>query len=98
MKFVLWLEPERVSPDSQIAKEHPAWVLHAGPGDGLFDLGHPEARATFFTDRNRNWVKQIDAMLRERKTFFITVGAGHLVGKDGIPAMLRADGYKVDGP
>ena len=61
-------------------------------------IGHPGARATFFTDRNRNWVKQIEAMLRERKTFFITVGAGHLVGKDGIPAMLRADGYKVDGP
>ena len=61
-------------------------------------VGHPEARATFFTDRNRNWVKQIEAMLRERKIFFITVGAGHLVGKDGIPAMLRTDGYKVQGP
>ena len=61
-------------------------------------VGQPEARATFFTDRNRNWVKQIEAMLRERKTFFITVGAGHLVGKDGVPALLRADGYKVQGP
>lgn len=61
-------------------------------------VGHPEARATFFTDRNRNWVKQIEAMLRERKTFFITAGAGHLVGTDGVPALLRADGYKVQGP
>jgi uncharacterized protein YbaP (TraB family) len=61
-------------------------------------VGQPEARATFFTDRNRNWVKQIEAMLRERKTFFITVGAGHLVGKDGVPALLRADGYRVQGP
>jgi uncharacterized protein YbaP (TraB family) len=60
--------------------------------------GHPEARAAFFTDRNRNWVKQIEAMLHERKTFFITVGAGHLTGKDSVPALLRADGYKVDGP
>jgi uncharacterized protein YbaP (TraB family) len=60
--------------------------------------GHPEARAAFFTDRNRNWVKQIEAMLHKRKTFFITVGAGHLTGKDGVPALLRADGYKVDGP
>ena len=65
----------------------------------LFDGGqYPEARAAFFTDRNRAWVKQIEAMLRERKTFFITVGAGHLVGKDSVPALLRADGYKVDGP
>ena len=60
--------------------------------------GHPEARAVFFTDRNHNWAKQIEAMLRERKTFFITVGAGHLVGKDSVPALLRADGFKVDGP
>jgi hypothetical protein len=60
--------------------------------------GHPEARAAFFTDRNRAWVKQIEAMLHERKTFFITVGAGHLIGKDSVPALLRADGYRVDGP
>jgi uncharacterized protein YbaP (TraB family) len=60
--------------------------------------GHPEARAAFFTNRNRNWVKQIEAMLHKRETFFITVGAGHLVGKGGVPNLLRAAGYKVDGP
>ncbi|HEY0281647.1 MAG TPA: TraB/GumN family protein [Rhizomicrobium sp.] len=58
----------------------------------------PDARAAYFTDRNRAWTKQIEAMLRERRTFFIAVGAGHLAGKDGVPALLRADGYKVDGP
>ena len=30
--------------------------------------------------------------------FFITVGAGHLAGPDGVPALLRKAGYKVDGP
>lgn len=44
MKFVLWLEPERVNPNSLIAKEHPEWVLHAGAGDGLFNLGDAAAR------------------------------------------------------
>lgn len=44
MKFVLWFEPERVSPGSRIAREHPDWVLHAGAGDGLFDLGNDRAR------------------------------------------------------
>ncbi|MBI4604993.1 MAG: alpha-galactosidase [Planctomycetes bacterium] len=43
MRFVVWFEPERVAPGSRIAKEHPQWVLHAGPGDGLFDLGDPAA-------------------------------------------------------
>ncbi|MCY3018007.1 MAG: alpha-galactosidase [Planctomycetota bacterium] len=44
MKFVLWFEPERVTPQSRIAKEHPEWVLRAGGGDGLFNLGDPAAR------------------------------------------------------
>ena len=44
MQFVLWFEPERVTPISRIAKEHPEWVLHAGPGDGLLNLGNPAAR------------------------------------------------------
>lgn len=60
--------------------------------------GRPEARAVFLDNRNHAWVKQIEAMLREHKTFFITVGAGQLAGKAGVPALLRADGYKVDGP
>ncbi len=59
---------------------------------------HPQARAALFDNRNRAWVKQIEAMLSEHKTFFITVGAGHLVGENSVPALLRADGYKVDGP
>jgi uncharacterized protein YbaP (TraB family) len=29
---------------------------------------------------------------------FIAVGAAHLLGPDSVPAMLRAKGYKVDGP
>ena len=45
MKFILWFEPERVSPGSRIAKAHPEWVLHSGGGDGLFNLGDPAARA-----------------------------------------------------
>ena len=44
MKFIVWFEPERVHPDSRIAKEHPEFVLRAGGGDGLFNLGDPAAR------------------------------------------------------
>jgi alpha-galactosidase len=43
--FVLWFEPERVSPGTRIATEHPEFVLHAaGQGEGLFNLGDPKAR------------------------------------------------------
>ena len=58
----------------------------------------PEMKKALLTDRNRNWVGQIEAMLKEQNIFFITVGAGHLAGPEGVPAMLRAAGYKVEGP
>jgi uncharacterized protein YbaP (TraB family) len=43
-------------------------------------------------------VKQITVLLDQPKTYFITVGAGHLAGPHGVPALLRAQGFKVDGP
>jgi uncharacterized protein YbaP (TraB family) len=43
-------------------------------------------------------VGKISAMLNENHTYFITVGAGHLAGPKGVPAMLRAKGFKVEGP
>lgn len=58
----------------------------------------PDVKKALLTDRNRRWALQIQTMLREKRTFFITVGAGHLAGPDGVPALLRAAGYKVEGP
>jgi len=43
MKFVLWVEPERVAAGTQIAKEHPEWVF-GGENGGLFKLNDPAAR------------------------------------------------------
>ncbi len=60
--------------------------------------GHPEVEKALFTDRNKNWVGQIAKMLDEPHIYFITVGAGHLAGPKGVPALLRAKGYQVDGP
>ncbi|GAA3342199.1 alpha-galactosidase [Amorphoplanes nipponensis] len=50
MDFGLWVEPEMVSPDSALARDHPDWVLGgpAGPTwrhQRVLDLGHPEAYA-----------------------------------------------------
>ena len=58
----------------------------------------PKAKKELLDDRNRAWVPQIEAMLDEPHTFFVTVGAAHLVGKGGVPNLLRTAGYKVDGP
>jgi hypothetical protein len=66
-----------------------------GPNDPNMS---PEDRKAMLDDRNRNWIPQIAAMLKEKHTYFITVGAFHLVGPGGVPNLLRAAGFKVDGP
>lgn len=59
---------------------------------------YPNGQKLLFDDRNAAWVKQITALLDQPKTYFITVGAGHLAGPRGVPALLRAQGFRVDGP
>jgi uncharacterized protein YbaP (TraB family) len=58
--------------------------------------GHADVEKSLLSDRNKNWIGQIEKMLAEPHTYFITVGAGHLLGPKGLPALLRAKGYKVD--
>ena len=59
---------------------------------------HPEARKALLDDRNRAWAGKIEGWLGEHRTFFITVGAGHLVGKSSLVELLRRDGLQVEGP
>ena len=55
----------------------------------------PEAYDALITIRNKNWVDQIEIEMKGSGTDFIAVGAGHLVGEDSVPAMLKARGYTV---
>jgi uncharacterized protein YbaP (TraB family) len=64
--------------------------------DGFKDV--PQLRAQLIVARNRKWLPQLRVMLASDKTHFVTVGVGHLVGRDSLIAMLRAKGYKVTGP
>jgi uncharacterized protein YbaP (TraB family) len=47
-------------------------------------------------DRNKTWLPKIEALFARRGHAFVVVGAAHLVGPDGVVAMLRAKGYKVE--
>jgi uncharacterized protein YbaP (TraB family) len=49
-------------------------------------------------DRNRRFAARIEQMMQGRQRIFVVVGVGHLVGPDGVPALLRRDGLKVEGP
>ncbi|MDB5441553.1 MAG: hypothetical protein JWM33_3980 [Caulobacteraceae bacterium] len=58
----------------------------------------PGVYKALITDRNAAWIKQIQQRMAGSGETVVVVGAGHLVGKDGLPAKLRALGYKVEGP
>lgn len=49
-------------------------------------------------DRNAAWTRTLDQRLKGRGRTVVVVGIGHLIGKDGVPARLRALGYSVEGP
>jgi hypothetical protein len=48
--------------------------------------------------RNRRWARTLAARLRRPGAIVVVVGVGHLIGPQGLPAMLRARGLSVDGP
>ena len=50
----------------------------------------------FLTRRNAAWVPKIDALIKNGGTYFVVVGAGHLVGDKSVIALLRAKGYEVE--
>lgn len=46
-------------------------------------------------ERNRRWMNTITETI-PRESMLVAVGAGHLVGKDGLIELLRRDGYTVE--
>jgi len=49
----------------------------------------------FVVDRNKSWIPRIETMLKSSGVRFVVVGGAHLLGPDGVPALLKADGWKV---
>ncbi|NNE57605.1 MAG: TraB/GumN family protein [Hellea sp.] len=58
-------------------------------------FGSEEAYDRFLTQRNRDWIPQIEAILDEPGQIFIAVGAAHLAGPDSVILMLENEGYTV---
>jgi uncharacterized protein YbaP (TraB family) len=58
----------------------------------------PTLYRRLISERNARWTRTIEARLHGRGTAVVVVGAGHLIGPDGVPARLRAAGIAVDGP
>jgi uncharacterized protein YbaP (TraB family) len=58
------------------------------------EFGIEENQDVLLDNRNKNWVEQLKIIMK-KKTVFVAVGAGHLVGKQGLIILLRNVGYTV---
>ncbi|WP_432482338.1 alpha-galactosidase [Kineococcus esterisolvens] len=71
MQFGLWVEPEMVNPDSDLARAHPDWILRpredvlppAARQQQVLDLGHPDAYA--------HLLERLDALLTENDIAYL---------------------------
>jgi uncharacterized protein YbaP (TraB family) len=57
---------------------------------------NPAAYSSLITERNRNWMPQLETCLKRSSPCFVIVGAAHLVGPQGLLAMLQQKGYRVE--
>ena len=58
----------------------------------------PILYARMVSERNARWAQAIVERLAGSGETVVVVGAAHLVGEDGVPALLRERGITVEGP
>ncbi len=72
-----------------------------GDADKLYALlfksfeDHPGIENRLLTRRNKDGIQQIEKMLKEPKNTMVIVGAGHLIGPEGLVELLKKEGYEV---
>ena len=96
MEFGLWVEPEMVNPDSDLARAHPEWILATGDRlpplsrqQQVLDVAHPDAYAYL--------LERLDALLTEYPIAYLKwdhnrdlVDAGGAGGAPGVHAQTLA--------
>lgn len=84
-------------PDSEVVKLIEHWK--DGDMDKLDTLAQsqmsPSQIKQMLTDRNNDWVVKIKQSMSKKQQQFIVVGAAHLAGKGGVPALLKQQGINV---
>lgn len=77
-----------------------AWRKGDESGIAAFSLQelkkYPHLQSALIVDRNKNWLKKIEALLRSGSDAMVIVGVAHLAGKDSVIDLLRKRGYKVE--
>jgi uncharacterized protein YbaP (TraB family) len=87
-------------PDSSIASMANVWLT--GDEAALVEVVEamkaiPEYYQTTIKDRNIGMIEKIEDYLEDmsKETYFVVVGAAHMVGEDGIVTRLKEKGYTV---
>lgn len=57
---------------------------------------YPLVYDKLIVNRNRSWLGEIESYLRGDKNYLVVVGAGHLVGQEGLIKLLSNKGYVVE--
>lgn len=91
MDFGLWVEPEMVNLDSDLARAHPDWIFRAGGRQGIpvrnqyaLDLGRPEAYR-YVADRLRDLLETYEIAFLKWDHNRMLVEAGS--GPRGVPGV-----------
>ena len=58
------------------------------------EFGMEDNQDILLDNRNKNWVEQLKLIMK-KKPVLTAVGTGHLIGKTGLIALLRKEGYTV---
>ncbi len=59
------------------------------------EMEEGKVRELLLTERNANWVPEVEKAIKSSKNVMFLVGAAHLVGKDSVVDLLRKKGYEV---
>ena len=68
-------------------------ALSAAMDEGI--LSDPQLRAALLVDRNAGWMPTLLAALESPRRPLVAVGTAHLLGPDGLVALLEQRGYTV---
>lgn len=86
------------------SRDNPDWLLQAwlagdedtlvrATGEGI--LADPELHEALLAGRNRRWMASLVSELGKHSRPLVAVGTAHLVGPDGLVALLEAEGYTL---
>ena len=56
----------------------------------------PEVYEALITKRNKNWMPEIESYLQQKEKYLIVVGILHVLGHEGLLAMLKEKGYVIE--